>query len=88
MVLYRLSYDVCLPITLCFALSIHLLEYIIHSSIGVQISLYNLLDWNMKLFSPGIQSQVLLQNQLTSSKSKFHGHRKLEVIASKCFEIV
>jgi hypothetical protein len=31
---------------------------------------------------------VLLQNHLTWSKSTFHGHRKLEVIASTFFDMV
>jgi hypothetical protein len=55
------------------------------------------LDWNLKLFTsriPGLflqhghKLQVLLQNHLTWSKSKYHGHRKLQVIASKFFDMV
>jgi hypothetical protein len=44
MVLYSLRCDVCLIIILCIALSILLLEYIIHYSISVQIPLYNLFE--------------------------------------------
>jgi hypothetical protein len=71
MVLHRLRYDACLFIILCIVLSIHLLEYIIHYPIGMQITLCNLFGlefeviyfWNSKSF-------LLAWSQIISVASK------------------
>jgi hypothetical protein len=71
MVLHRLSYDVCLFITLCIALSIHLLEYIIHYSISVQIILCNLFGLEFEvIYFWNSRSILLALSQITSVASK------------------
>jgi hypothetical protein len=81
-----------LLIILCIALSIHLVENIIHYSVGVQIPLCIHFGLQFEViyflnsrssFYHGHKLQVLLLNYLTWSKFKYHGHRKLQVIASK-----
>jgi hypothetical protein len=76
MVLQRLSYDVCLLITLCIALSIHLLEYIIHYSIGMQITLYNLF---------GLEFEVIY---FWNSRSFLLAWSQIIRVASKSFDMV
>jgi hypothetical protein len=71
MVLHRLRYDVCFLIVLCIALSIHLLEYIIHYSIGVQITLYNLCGLEFEfIYSWNSKSFLLAWSQITNVASK------------------
>jgi hypothetical protein len=66
-----LRYDVCLLIIMCIALSIHILEYIIHCSIGVQITLCNLFGLEFEvIYFWNSRSFLLAWSQITSVASK------------------
>jgi hypothetical protein len=76
----------------CLSLYVLYYPFIYWSILSIIPLVYKLhcvtfLNWNLKLFTSRIP-RVLLQNHLTWSKSKYHGHRKLEVIASKFFDMV
>ena len=63
--------DFCLLITLCIALSLHLLEYVIHYSIGVQITLCNLFGLEFEvIFFWNSRSFLLAWSQIISVASK------------------
>jgi hypothetical protein len=76
MVLHRLCYDVCLLIILYIALSIHLLEYIIHYSISVQITLCNFF---------GLEFEVIY---FWNSRSFLLACAQITSVASKSFDMV
>jgi hypothetical protein len=76
MVLHRLRYDVCLLIILCITLSNHLMENIIHYSIGVQIPLCNLF---------GLQFEVIY---FLKSKSFLLAWSQITSVALKLFDMV
>jgi hypothetical protein len=67
MVLHRLRYRACLVIFLCLALSILLLEYIIHYCNGVQIPFYNthLLQFE-DIYFLNSKSSLLTSSQIKS----------------------
>jgi hypothetical protein len=64
---HRQCYASCLVIILCIALSILLLEYIIHYSIGVQIPLCNLFGLQFEdIYFKNFRSSLLTWSQITS----------------------
>jgi hypothetical protein len=76
MVLHRLRYDICLLIILFIALSILLLEYIIHYSIGVQVPLCNLF---------GLQFEVIY---FLNSRSSLSAQSQIISVALKLFNMI